>query len=89
MTAVDEEVLVDVDLEKDAPCEIRSEGCDQSATWAAVLKCCRASFPSCDQHKVEFTEYLSRVIAIGLLTRNPPLCGLCETPIALPNWVPL
>lgn len=76
MTSLDEEIIVDVDLDKTIPCDAES-GCDNEAEWLMIRKCCAHKEMKCTTHK-ELTIYM--INNVSLIT-----CFLCGTPVLGPR----
>lgn len=74
MTSLDEEIIVDVDLDKDVPCD--NKGCEAaSAEWLLIRDCCGFQELKCTEHKELALKFIS------VMNRQYTLvtCDICKT----------
>jgi hypothetical protein len=69
MTSLDEEIIVDVDLNKTIPCD--SKECSNEAEWLMIRKCCGHREMKCTFHKEETCKLIKNVALITCF-----LCGV-------------
>lgn len=92
MTAVDEEVSVDVDLDAAVPCEldVMLGGCSNEANWRGTLRCCGGQWNACDTCLVIWRKHVKDMEMLPGIHPNISLsCPMCDGPWLGADWRPL
>ncbi len=87
-TETDEKVEIDVDLEKEVPCDVPE--CENAIAWLGRRPCCGARSVLCEKHHayILFNENkASNLDAAGLVRSKCAGCG--ESPFRPNIWIKL
>lgn len=75
MTALEELVDLDVDLDLEGVCDYPPEECSRAPEWAVIPACCKDPWPLCTEHKESIVHNAEMILTSGGLLE----CVKCGT----------